>query len=132
MSNVFIIDNAQAKKNTGSVLAYASVLPTSTYTGENADPDFPFANALDFRDNTKYSPLIESGSVQIEFIQQQVTLINYFAFAIHNANDASLSGTFEVDSGSGYEIVSEFVGTENNKPFLEFLGDLSSQKKRLT
>lgn len=122
-----------AAKNDFSLIAYDSILPTSAYTGQNEDSDFTFLNALDYRDNTKYSPSIDSGTITILFTQSSVETINYFAFAVHNSQDAGLSGMLEVDSGLGYEVVSEFASLRNNKPFISYFGqDLESAKQRLT
>jgi len=133
---IIVVDTqavSQTAANDASLLGFESVLPSSSYTGEDEDPDFPFANCLDFRDNTKYSPLISSGSIVIEFVQSSVQSINYFAFAVHNSQDAGLSGTLEVDSGTGYEVVSEFASLTNNKPFVSYFGsNLSSVKQKLT
>ena len=113
-----------AAKNDFSLIAYDSILPNSAYTGQNEDSDFTFLNALDYRDNTKYSPLIDSGTVTILFNQSNVETINYFAFAVHNSQDAGLSGVLEVDSGLGYKVVSEFASLKNNKPFINFTSKL--------
>lgn len=120
-------------KNDFSLIGFDSTLPTSVYVGDSSDPLFPFVNALDYRDNTKYSPSATSGTVVIDLSQSQTTTINYFAFAIHNSQDAGLTGQLEVDSGSGYVVVSEFASLKNNKPFISYFGsDLQSNKQRLT
>lgn len=136
MSNTLVIDtNAQPQiqqNENQSILGFRSVLPASSYTGENEDPANPLSNALDFRDNTKYSPLSNSGQVQIIFSQDSTQTINYFSFAIHNSQDAILSGMLEVDSGSGYEVVAQFASIKNNRPFLKYFGDKQSVRQRLT
>ena len=55
-----------------------------------------------------------------------------FAFAIHNSQDAGLSGQLEVDSGAGFEIVAEFSGVTSNKPMLYYFGDKQTSTQRLT
>lgn len=136
MSDAVIVVDTTAAQQTqsldNSLLAFRSVLPDSAYSGDDSDPTYPFDNCLDFRDNTKYSPSISSGSVTITFTQSQLNTINYFAFAIHNSQEAGLTGTFEVDSGAGYEVVSEFVNLPNNKPFISYFGDKSTVRQRLT
>lgn len=111
-------------------LESGAALPDTNSSEE--DPLFPFVNTLDFRDNTKYSPLVTSGTVVLTFVQPAPTDIDYFAFAIHNSQDAGLSGQLEVDSGSGFEVVVEFVGVKNNLPFLKFFGTKNSIQQRLT
>jgi len=98
MSNVLIVDqiSQSASSCPSSILGFRSILPISSFTGENENPKFPLVNALDYRDNTKYSPAITSGSVVIEFVQTSVQTIDYFAFAIHNSQDSGLSGMLEV------------------------------------
>lgn len=133
--NTLVVDTslqATQQANDFSVLGFRTVLIGSTITGQAEDPLFPFANAVDFRDNTKYSPLATSGSVVITFVQTAPTDIDYFAFAIHNSEDAGLSGQLEVDSGFGFEVVAEFNGLKNNRPFLKFFGTKNSIQQRLT
>ena len=135
MSSAIVVDTTAQTSTQNcdvSILGYKSLLPTSSVSGANEDPVFPFTNALDYRDNTKYSPNIDSGSVTIVFSQSSSTNVNYFAFAIHNSQDAGLTGTLEVDSGSGFEVVYEFSGVSNNKPVLFYFGDKSSAGQRLT
>jgi len=135
MSNTLVVDKtlqAQQQAADFSVLGFRTVLPTSTITGQAEDPLFPFSNTLDFRDNTKYSPLATSGTVVITFVQTIATDIDYFAFAVHNSQDAGLTGQLEVDSGSGFEVVAEFSAVKNNRPFLKFFGTKNSIQQRLT
>ena len=133
---VIVVDTqavSQTESNDASLLGFDSVLPISSFTGEAEDPDFPFANCLDFRDNTKYSPLVTSGTIVIEFVQSSTQSINYFGFAVHNAQDAGLTGQLEVDDGTGYSVVAEFASLANNHPFIGYFGsDISSVKQRLT
>lgn len=135
MSNTLVIDTslqAQQQAADFSVLGFRSVLPTSTITGEAEDTAFPFTNVLDFRDNTKYSPSVISGTVVIDFVQANLTAIDYFAFAIHNSQEAGLTGQFEVDSGAGFEVVAEFSGLKSNRPFLKYFGTKDTVRQRLT
>lgn len=109
----------------------ADLPPTNS---SEEDPLFPFVNTLDFRDNTKYSPLVTSGTVVIDFKQSSVVGIDYFSFAIHNSQDAGLTGKLEVDSGLGFVVVAEFASIKNNRPFLKRFnsGLLQSVSQRLT
>jgi len=133
MSTTIIVDQTSTTQSCPtSILGFRSMLPISSYTGENEDPLFPLVNAFDYRDNTKYSPAITSGQVVIEFTQSSVQTIDYFAFAIHNSQDSGLNGQLEVDSGSGYEVVAEFSAILNNRPFLKYFGSLQSVKQKLT
>lgn len=135
MSNVLIVDQLAAASSQPcptSILGFKSILPISSYTGENENILFPLINALDYRDNTKYSPAITSGSVVIEFSQASIQTIDYFAFAIHNSQDSGLTGQLEVDAGAGYVVVAEFSSLINNRPFLKYFGTMQSSKQRLT
>ena len=115
-----------------SIIGFDSILPISTVSGEDADTNNPFSNCLDYRDNTKYSPAISSGTIIIEFTQSSTQTINYFAFAIHNSQDAGLTGTYEVDDGTGYSVVAEFASLANNKPFVKYFGSISTVRQKLT
>ena len=135
MANTLIVDTTiqEVIQNADvSILGYESILPSSAVSGESEDSNFPFTNALDYRDNTKYSPSATSGSVVITFTQPQIQTINYFAFAIHNSQEAGLSGQLEVNSGSGFEVVAEFSGVTSNKPMLYYFGDKQTATQRLT
>lgn len=136
MSSTLVVDTtlqAQQQAADFSILGFRSILPTvTTITGEAEDPLFPFSNTLDFRDSTKYSPSATSGSVVITLNQSSIQTIDYFAFAIHNAQDAGLTGQLEVDSGAGFVVVAEFASIKNNRPFLKFFGTKNTQRQRLT
>lgn len=121
----------QQRNSDFSVLGFRTILPDSTITGQNEDPNFPFSNVLDFGDNTKYSPNINSGTVTINFTQSNLDNIDYFGLAIHNAQAATLVARFEVDSGSGFEVVAEFSGLKNDRPFLKYFGARQTLRQRL-
>lgn len=133
--NTLVVDTslqATQQANDFSVLGFRTVLTASSITGEAEDPLFPFTNVIDFRDSTKYSPLSVSGTVVITFVQTAPTDIDYFAFAIHNSEEAGLIGQLEVDSGSGFQVVAEFNGLKSNRPLLKFFGTKNSIQQRLT
>ncbi len=134
MTGVIVIDDQSqvSECDATAILGYESILPQSSYTGQNENSDFPLINALDYRDNTKYSPAISNGTVEIVFTQSSVQTINYFAFAIHNSQDANMNGKLEIDTGLGYETVVEFSQMVNNRPFLKYFGDKQSTRQRLT
>ena len=137
MSNTLVVDLSGQQATSGcdaAVLGFRSIIPTSTITGAAEDPAYPFVNAIDFRDNTKYSPLASSGTVQIVFTQSLTESVDYFSFAIHNSEESGLTGQLEVDSGSGYVIVAEFASIKTNRPFLKRFdeGVLQSVRQRLT
>lgn len=135
MSNFLVVNASQQEVSQGAdkaILGYKSVLPTSSITGTSQDANYPFSNATDYRDNTKYSPSISNGQVQIVFTQSQQTEINYFAFAIHNSQSAELTGTLEVDDGTGYQVITNFSLVKNNRPFLHYFDAVTSSRQRLT
>tara|TARA_R110000822_G_scaffold5332_2_gene22792 strand:+ start:5941 stop:6741 length:801 start_codon:yes stop_codon:yes gene_type:complete len=132
---VIVVDTTAATATAStdrSIIGFDSILPISTVSGENADTLNPFSNCLDYRDNTKYSPAISAGTIVIEFTQSLFQSIDYFAFAIHNSQDAGLTGTYEVDDGTGYAVVAEFASLANNKPFVKYFGSISTVRQRLT
>lgn len=120
-----------AQTISSSVIGFRSFLPISTVSGENAATLNPFSNCLDYRDNTKYSPAISSGTITILFTQASTQTIDYFAFAIHNSQNAGLTGTYEVDDGTGYQVVAEFASLTNNKPFLKKFDAMQTVRQRL-
>ena len=135
MSNHLIVDTSlqeQTSQADFSVIGHKSVLPTSTITGQAENAAFPFSNALDYRDNTKYSPAATSGSVVIEFVQSTPVTMDYFSFAVHNGGSSGLSGTLEVDAGSGYVTEVTFGSLKDNRPFLKYFGARTTAKQRLT
>lgn len=135
MANLIVDTNLQVQQQASdfSVLGFRSVLPTiTTITGQAEDPLFPFSNVLDFRDNTKYSPLATSGTVVINFAQTSPIDMDYFAFAIHNSQESDLTGQLEVDDGSGFVVVAEFASIKSNRPFLKYFGTKTTQSQRLT
>ena len=132
---VIVVDTTAATTTAStdrSIIGFDSILPISTVSGENADTLNPFSNCLDYRDNTKYSPAITSGTIVITFAQPSTQTIDYFAFAIHNSQNAGLTGTYEVDGGTGYSVVAEFASLTNNKPFVKYFGSISTVRQRLT
>lgn len=136
MSQVIIV-NTQAEATRGlpacySVLGFRTIIPTSTIVGANEDPDYPFANCLDYRDNTLYSPNINSGTVQIEIRQATSQVVNYLGFAIHNSQSAGLSGSFEYWDGQQWVFVFDFNGLTDDKTFVSEFSIPSAVRFRLT
>lgn len=135
MSNTLIVDLAgqvAQQKCSASILGFRSVLGISSITGAQEDSLYPFVNAIDYRDNTKYSPAITSGTVEILITQSKISEIDYFAFAIHNSQDALLTGKLEVDDGTGFNIVAEFASIKSNRPFLVNFDAVNSSRQKLT
>lgn len=132
---VIVVDTTAASASASSdssIIGFDSVLPISTVSGASADTLNPFSNCLDYRDNTKYSPAASSGTVIITFTQSFAQIIDYFAFAIHNSMDAGLTGTYEINDGTGYSVVSEFSNLTNNKPFVKSFDPITTVSQRLT
>jgi len=137
MSQVLVVNTNAALSLTGcpySAIGYQTLIPTSTILNAAEDPDYPFANALDYRDNTKYSPLAASGSVVIEFRQAATSEVNYLGFAIHNGQTAGLTGKLEysTDGGISWLTVFEFSGLTDNKTFMHVFDSVFSERQRLT
>ena len=135
VSGVIIVDQGVSTDQSNvafSALGYRTIVPVSTPTGTDEDPVYPFANVFDFRDNTKYSPLTEVGTTTIVLTQTTSTEIDYFAFAIHNAANAGMSGFFEVDDGTCYTLKGEFSTLPNDKPLMLTFDSVTSSRQRIT
>lgn len=135
VSSVIIVEQGVTTDQSNiaySALGYRTVAPSSTATGTDEDPLYPFVNALDYRSNTKYSPLTAASTTTIVLTQTESTSIDYFAFAVHNAADAGMSGFFEVDDGTGYTLKGEFSTLPNNKPFMLTFDPVTSSRQRIT
>jgi hypothetical protein len=101
-------------------------------TGDDSDPDYPFSNVLDYRDNTKYSPTTTSGSVTITFTQTAITNIDYYGIAVHNGGEAALTGSFEVFTGGAWVEVDTFAASGDNKTIMGYFDAVACQRQRLT
>ena len=137
MSNFLIVDNTSSaislpQKYEHSIIGFRTIWTDSTYAGQAEDPLYPFVNALDFPDNTVYSPLATSGTVVIELSQDVATSIDYFGIAIHNAQSAGLNATLEHWNGSAWVLLTEFTSLQDNKPFVSTFTEVQSRKQRLT
>lgn len=115
-----------------SAFGFRTLLPSSAISGEAEDPSFPFANCVDFPDNTKYSPLASSGTVVIEISQSNTSQIDYFGMAIHNAQTAGLYAKLEYWDGSGWVFIFDFASLQDDKPFMHTFTPVTTQKQRLT
>lgn len=137
MSNILVVDNTGQSGGAAdfcenSAFLFNTVLPSSSVSGANEDPDYPFDNCTDFPDNTKYSPLPSSGTVIIEFNQGAAQKINAFGLAIHNAQSAGLYAKLENWNGTGWDLITEFTSLKDNKPFMHVFDELETRRQRLT
>lgn len=135
LSDVIVLDgNSQqvTEQNCEAIIGYKSVLPISTYTGDNSAADYPFTNCLDFRDNTQYSPATASGSVVIEFTQLNETQIDYLGIGIHNGKTAGLSGKLEIESDGVWYEVATFTPLADNKTIISVFDPIESARQRIT
>jgi len=133
LSNVFVLGGDSSSGGVcKSILGFRSVLPTSTVTGDSEDTQYPFVNALDYRDNTQYSPSIESGSVTIEFRQAADVELDYLGIAIHNGKAAGLTGFLELLINGVWTVVANFTPLGDLKTICERFDLQSSQRQRLT
>ena len=115
-----------------AIIGFKSVLPSSTVSGQAQDPTYPFSSCLDFRDNTQYSPLANSGSVVIEFSQVSATQIDYIGIGIHNGKSAGLSGKLEVSVGGIWVEVATFTPLADNATITSYFDTVQCSKQRLT
>ena len=115
-----------------AALAFDTLLPSSSFVGDNSDPAFPFANTIDYRDNTVYSPNQDSGTTVISFTQPTQSTVDYFAFAIHNSQSSAMTGKFEVFDGVNYITVAEWSSIKDNRPFMLTFEGIASSAQRLT
>lgn len=133
VGNTIVLSGAsQVAKRCSAIIGFRSALRNSAYTGHAEDPQYPFSNCLDFRDNTQYSPLATSGSVIIEFNQLSNSDFDYIGIGIHNGKTAGLSGVLEVLVGAVWVQVATLAPTGDNKTMMAYFDTLSSFRQRLT
>lgn len=131
-NTIVLPSTTELAKTCAAIIGFRSVLRSSTYTGQNEDPIYPFSNCLDFRDNTQYSPAATSGSVVIQFDQLSAGDVDYIGIGIHNGKTAGLSGKIEVQVNGVWNEVSTLAPTGDNKTMLVYFDTLSSLRQRLT
>ncbi|MBL4795845.1 MAG: hypothetical protein JKY50_00370 [Oleispira sp.] len=133
IGNTLVVSELQQTNSTCvAAIGFRSVLLNSTFTGQAENPNYPFSNCLDFRDNTQYSPLATSGSVVIEFNQASPTEVDYIGIGIHNGTTAGLSGELEIFSGGSWVQVAVFTPTGDNKTMMVIFDPVSSSRQRIT
>lgn len=137
MASAVLISTGTEQQNAASqldfaALAFDTILPSSSFVGDNSDQEFPFANTIDYRDNTVYSPNQESGTTVIDFTQPTQSTVDYFAFAIHNSQTSGMTGKFEVFDGLNYITVAEWSSIKDNRPFMFTFDGIASTAQRLT
>jgi len=137
MASAVLISTGTEQQNAASqldfaALAFDTLLPSSSFAGDNSDPAFPFLNTIDYRDNTVYSPNQDSGTTVIDFTQPTQSLVDYFAFAIHNSQSSEMTGKFEVFDGLSYITVAEWSSIKDNRPFMFTFDEIASSAQRLT
>lgn len=132
--NVFVKSTplSQSAEVCRSIIGFRNAAIDSVITGQAEDATYPFTNALDFRDNTQYSPAASSGSVTIEFRQTVATGINYIGIARHNGVTAGLSCVLEVLIGGVWTAVKAFAPIGDDKTMCEYFEVDASSRQRLT
>ena len=117
-----------------AILGFHNLLNQSSIFLTSEDPSYPFSLAYDFKTNTEYSPLIESGSVQIDFLQAEPSTISYFGLFCKNAMDCNLSFQYEVKpfGASSYTIVGSRSVFKNAAPQMLSFDPINSSEQRLT
>lgn len=134
IGNVFVLGNGGGASGgvCNSIIGFRNTLTTSTVTGATEDSKYPFTNALDYRDNTQYSPLANSGSVIIEFSQNADVELDYIGIAIHNGRTANLTGSLELLINGVWKVVATFTPLGDLKTICEYFEPKPSQRQRLT
>lgn len=127
-----IPSTTEIARSCAAIIGFRSLLTSSTYTGENEDSLYPFSNCLDFRDNTQYSPSVESGSVSVTFDQLSDSDVDYLGIGIHNGKTAGLSGKIEVQVNGVWIETGTLAPTGDNKTMIVYFDTLSSSRQRLT
>jgi len=137
--NTIVIDPRNGGGGGGSygngceaIIGFKSLLPDSAFSGQNEDPNYPLSNAFDFRDNTQYSPSINSGTIQIEFTQTVNSEIDYIGIGIHNSFSAGLSAKLEVFTAGEYKEVAIINPVGDNKTITQYFEPELCNKQRLT
>ena len=137
VANTIVLDGVPTSSQQDTCFAlvgYKNDIPTSTYSGQNADSAYPFANCLDYRDNTQYSPAADSGSVEIIISKQSLFTVDYFGLALHNGFSAGLTGKVEMQNPStnAYEEIATFTPYGTNKTICEYLGTKEAFRFKIT
>lgn len=125
MSQVFVLPSASdviTSSEEFAMLGFRSILRDASISGADGsaipeDPDHPFSFCTDFSDDTQYSPDIDSGTVTIEIRTDDISTVDYIGIAIHNGQDASLSGELQRYNGAGYDTINSFGSLRNNFPY---------------
>ncbi|MGB1297287.1 MAG: hypothetical protein ACPG8A_03380 [Psychrobium sp.] len=131
-NNIVLPSGSTSGGVTFSAIGFKTILPISVATNAQEDSEYPFSNVLDYRDNTKYSPSIDSGSVTITLTQGNLSEVDYYGIAVHNGGSASLYGTFEVFKGGLWVQVDTFAASGDNKTIMGYFGGVTCQKQRIT
>jgi hypothetical protein len=141
IGEVFVVSDTNTGGNTGglggggvcqSIIGFDNTINISTVTGDAADSLYPFTNALDYRDNTQYSPSSSSGSVIIEFRQSAPVTIDYIGVALHNGRTAGLVGKLELLVNGAWTEVANFTPLADKKTMCRYFEAGVSQRQRLT
>jgi len=100
MPNTFVVSSAPievgAHNLCRAILGYKNLLNTSSYIVADQDPSYPFLLAHDFKTNTEYSPLSNSGSVEINIYNAEPLPVSYIGIFSKNASDCNLSVKVEL------------------------------------
>lgn len=136
MSGLLISNNNSSTSGIGqckAIIGYDNKIPSSSYSGQNQDSMYPFENCLDYRDNTQYSPAIESGTIEITISQQELFTVDYFGIAIHNGFSSGLSGSIQMQSleTGEYVNIAEFAPYGINKTICGYFGEHEAYKFRV-
>lgn len=138
MPNTFVVSSAPTVSAGGNlcraVMGYKNILASSSVTAPSVDPAYPLALSYDFKTNTEYSPLINTGSVVITITQSAPSIINYIGLFSKNAKDCGLSFMVEVQNFSTGTFVN--VGTrgsfKNAVPQMLSFDGINSMQQRVT
>lgn len=140
ISNVLVYDNTgfqpeSSLRQTGcyTVIGFKNVLPSASVSNTGEDPSYPLLNAFDQKDETKYSPLINSGSIVMTFnLGAAQQAVDYFAFGFHNGITAELSVKIEYLFDGSFITINDISGVANDKPYLYHFEPVTTNQIRIT
>lgn len=139
MPNTFVVSSAPSSGSGSgnlcrSVLGYKNAVASSSVSASSVDPAYPVELSYDFKTNTEYSPLLNSGSVVITISQSMPSVISYFGIFSKNARDCNLSFMVEVQNFATGLFVN--VGSrgsfENAVPQMLSFAGITSIQQRIT
>ena len=129
MPNVFVTDYAYQALPEYTIFGYRNLLHGSIV--DDISDQYPITQALDYRDNTEFSPDFVDSSTEHVYLFDQSTIgeADYFGILSKNGGDAGLHVQLEIWDADNNEYVNVWDNSQfrNGKPELIYFGNLSNK-----